>query len=68
MPSEGGSSRVYVAGLRNAVGLWVDTTTGRAWATNMGRDSRETTCKKRSTRWSTSADAGWPRCRAKGTS
>ena len=33
-----GELRPYMVGLRNAVGVWVDTATGRAWATNMGRD------------------------------
>jgi hypothetical protein len=28
-----------MSGLRNAVRLWVDPATGRAWATNMGRDT-----------------------------
>ena len=63
--AEGGSSRVYMTGLRNAVGLWVDPATGRAWATNMGRDflgddlPRETVYEVVD-----GADAGWPRCHA----
>ena len=62
---ERGSSRVYMTGLRNAVGLWVDPETGRAWATNMGRDwlgddlPPETVYEVLD-----GADAGWPRCHA----
>jgi glucose/arabinose dehydrogenase len=65
VPPEGGSSRVYMTGLRNAVGLWVDPATGRAWATNMGRDwlgddlPPETVYEVVD-----GADAGWPRCHA----
>jgi glucose/arabinose dehydrogenase len=57
--------RPYMAGLRNAVGLWVDPATGRAWATNMGRDllgddlPPETLYELVG-----GADAGWPRCHA----
>jgi glucose/arabinose dehydrogenase len=60
-----GTSRVFMGGLRNAVGLWVDPTTGRAWATNMGRDllgddlPPETLYEVVD-----GADAGWPRCHA----
>ena len=65
VPAEGGSSRVYMTGLRNAVGLWVDPATGRTWATNMGRDwlgddlPPETVYEVVD-----GADAGWPRCHA----
>ena len=65
VPAAGGSSRVYMTGLRNAVGLWVDPATGRAWATNMGRDwlgddlPPETVYEVLD-----GADAGWPRCHA----
>ena len=65
VPAEGGSSRVYMTGLRNAVGLWVDPATGRSWATNMGRDwlgddlPPETVYEVID-----GADAGWPRCHA----
>jgi glucose/arabinose dehydrogenase len=57
--------RPYMVGLRNAVGLWVDPDTGRAWATNMGRDflgddqPPETIYELVD-----GADAGWPRCHA----
>lgn len=60
-----GEARVLMRGLRNAVGLWVDPATGRAWATNMGRDRLgdhappETLYEVRD-----GADAGWPRCHA----
>lgn len=60
-----GRLRPYTVGLRNAVGLWVDPATGRAWATNMGRDflgddrPPETVYELVD-----GADAGWPRCHA----
>ncbi|HEX7172398.1 MAG TPA: sorbosone dehydrogenase family protein [Candidatus Limnocylindria bacterium] len=60
-----GALRPYMVGLRNAVGLWVDPGTGRAWATNMGRDllgdhePPETLYELVD-----GADAGWPRCHA----
>jgi len=65
IPNDGGTSRLYMKGLRNAVGLWVDPATGRAWATNMGRDllgddvPPETLYEVVD-----GADAGWPRCHA----
>ncbi|HEX2221645.1 MAG TPA: PQQ-dependent sugar dehydrogenase [Candidatus Limnocylindria bacterium] len=65
VPGDGGEARVFMAGLRNAVGLWVDPATGRAWATNMGRDllgddlPPETLYEVVD-----GADAGWPRCHA----
>ena len=54
-----------MVGLRNAVGLWVDPDTGRAWASNMGRDllgdhePPETLYEIVE-----GADAGWPGCHA----
>ena len=60
-----GQQRIYMRGLRNAVGVWVDEATGRAWATNMGRDRLgddrppETLYELHD-----GADAGWPRCHA----
>jgi len=57
--------RPYMIGLRNAVGLWADDETGRAWATNMGRDllgddrPPETLYEVID-----GADAGWPQCHA----
>jgi glucose/arabinose dehydrogenase len=62
---DAGDLRPYMVGLRNAVGLWVDPETGRAWATNMGRDllgddqPPETLYELLD-----GADAGWPRCHA----
>jgi glucose/arabinose dehydrogenase len=63
--ADGAQQRLYMTGLRNAVGLWVDPRTGRAWATNMGRDMLgddrppETVYEVFD-----GADAGWPRCHA----
>lgn len=60
-----GGLRPYMIGLRNAVGLWVDPASGRAWATVMGRDRLgddgppETLYELLD-----GADAGWPRCHA----
>lgn len=65
MASDDGFVSHYMTGLRNAVGLWVDPDTGRAWATNMGRDflgddlPPETVYEVVQ-----DADAGWPRCHA----
>ena len=65
VPPEGGASRPYMTGLRNAVGMWVDPATGRIWATNMGRDMLgddqppETLYEVVD-----GTDAGWPRCHA----
>lgn len=57
--------RPHMLGLRNAVGLWVDDETGRAWATNMGRD-RLGDGQPPETLYEVigGADAGWPRCHA----
>jgi glucose/arabinose dehydrogenase len=62
---ESGETRPYMVGLRNAVGLWVDPATGRAWATNMGRD-RLGDDQPPETLYELidGADAGWPRCHA----
>ncbi|HEX2766474.1 MAG TPA: PQQ-dependent sugar dehydrogenase [Candidatus Limnocylindria bacterium] len=57
--------RPYMVGLRNAVGLWVDPDTGRAWATNMGRDSLGDDLPPETIyELVDGADAGWPRCHA----
>ncbi len=55
----------YMVGLRNAVGLWVDDATGRAWATTMGRD-RLGDDRPPETVYEliNGANAGWPRCHA----
>jgi len=36
--ADGGNGRLFAAGLRNAVGLAIEPTTGALWATNNGRD------------------------------
>jgi glucose/arabinose dehydrogenase len=60
-----GSDRVYMSGLRNAVGVWVDPATGRAWATNMGRDMLGDDVPPEAVyEVVDGADAGWPRCHA----
>jgi glucose/arabinose dehydrogenase len=60
-----GSDRVYMSGLRNAVGVWVDPETGRAWATNMGRDMLGDDLPPETLyEVVDGADAGWPRCHA----
>lgn len=65
LPPEGGTSRVYMTGLRNAVGVWVDPATGRAWATNMGRDMLGDDLPPETVyEVVDGADAGWPRCHA----
>lgn len=62
---EGREQRLYMTGLRNAVGLWVDPQTGRAWATDMGRDTLGDD-RPPETLYEVvdGADAGWPRCHA----
>ena len=60
-----GGLRPYMVGLRNAVGLWVDPETGRAWATNMGRDLLGDELPPETLyELVVGADAGWPRCHA----
>jgi glucose/arabinose dehydrogenase len=60
-----GVLRPYMVGLRNAVGLWVDDATGRAWATNMGRDLMgDDRPPETIYELVDGADAGWPRCHA----
>jgi len=57
--------RPYMTGLRNAVGVWVDPVTGRAWATNMGRDLMGDDLPPEALyELIDGADAGWPRCHA----
>ena len=60
-----GGLRPYMVGLRNAVGMWVDDSTGRTWVTNMGRD-RLGDDRPPETVYQLvdGADAGWPRCHA----
>ena len=60
-----GESEVSMRGLRNAVGLWVDDATDRAWATNMGRDALGDDLPPETLyEVVVGADAGWPRCHA----
>ncbi|MEO7296775.1 MAG: hypothetical protein ABIZ57_11615, partial [Candidatus Limnocylindria bacterium] len=60
-----GTSRVVMRGLRNAVGLWVDPDTERAWATVMGRDRLgDDQPAEALYQVIDGADAGWPRCHA----
>lgn len=60
-----GALRPYMVGLRNAVGVWVDPMTGRAWATNMGRDFLGDDAPPETLyELLDGADAGWPRCHA----
>jgi len=60
-----GEMRPYMVGLRNAVGLWLDPATDRAWATNMGRDQLGDDLPPETLyEILDGADAGWPRCHA----
>jgi glucose/arabinose dehydrogenase len=65
MEPDGTDARIAMRGLRNAVGVWVDDETGRAWATTMGRD-RLGDDRPPETLYEIveGADAGWPRCHA----
>ena len=64
-PAEGGTWRVLMRGLRNAVGLAVDPATGTAWATVNGRDLMGDDLPPETLyRVVDGADAGWPRCHA----
>ena len=47
VPSEGGSSRVYMTGLRNAVGVWVDPATAARGPPTWDATGWETTCRLR---------------------
>ena len=65
IPRDGGSARVLMRGLRNAVGLTADPATGTVWATDMGRDLLgDDTPPETLYRVEDGADAGWPRCHA----
>ena len=62
---DGETLRPYMVGLRNAVGVWVDEATGRAWVTNMGRDRLGDDVPPDTLyELVEGADAGWPRCHA----
>jgi len=63
--ADGGSSRVLMRGLRNAVGMAIDPRTGSAWATDNGRDFMGDDLPPETLyRVVDGADAGWPRCHA----
>ena len=62
---DGSDSRVFMRGLRNAVGVAVDPTSGTAWATNNGRDLMGDDVPPETLyRVEDGADGGWPRCHA----
>jgi glucose/arabinose dehydrogenase len=64
-PVEGGTARVLMRGLRNAVGMAVDPATGDVWVTNHGRDMMGDDLPPETLyRILDGADAGWPRCHA----
>lgn len=57
--------RPWATGLRNAVGLWLDPDSGRAWATVMGRDRLGDALPPETVyELAEGLDAGWPRCHA----
>lgn len=63
--ADGSDARVFMRGLRNAVGVAVDPATGTAWATNNGRDLLGDDLPPETLyRVADGADAGWPRCHA----
>ena len=60
-----GRARVFMRGLRNAVGLAVDPATGAVWADVMGRDLiGDDRPPETLYRVVDGADGGWPRCHA----
>ena len=64
-PPEGGEWRVFMRGLRNAVGVAVDPGTSEVWAMDMGRDLMGDDLPPEPLfRVVDGADAGWPRCHA----
>jgi glucose/arabinose dehydrogenase len=61
--ADGGEARVYMRGLRNAVGVSLDPATGAAWVTNNGRDMMGDDVPPETLyRLTDGTDAGWPRC------
>ena len=63
--ADGSNSRVFMHGLRNAVGVAVDPATGTAWATVNGRDMLGDDVPPETLyRVEDGANAGWPRCHA----
>jgi len=64
-PPQGGTPRVLMSGLRNAVGVAVDPATGEVWASNHGRDMMGDDLPPETVyRVVDGKDAGWPRCHA----
>ena len=63
--ADGSDPRVYMRGLRNAVGVAIDPETGTPWATTHGRDLMGDDLPPETLyRVADGADAGWPRCHA----
>jgi glucose/arabinose dehydrogenase len=63
--ADGSDQRVYMRGLRNAVGVAFDPETGAPWATTHGRDRLGDDLPPETLyRVVDGADAGWPRCHA----
>ncbi len=63
--ADGSNSRVFMRGLRNAVGVTVDPATGTPWATVNGRDLLGDDVPPETLyRIEDGADGGWPRCHA----
>jgi glucose/arabinose dehydrogenase len=63
--ADGSDARVFMRGLRNAVGVAIDPATGVPWATNNGRDLMGDDLPPETLyRVVDGADAGWPRCHA----
>ena len=63
--ADGSNSRVFMHGLRNAVGVALDPGTGTTWTTVNGRDLLGDDVPPETLyRVEDGADAGWPRCHA----
>jgi glucose/arabinose dehydrogenase len=63
--ADGDEARVFMRGLRNAVGIAFDPETGTPWATSNGRDLMGDDLPPETLyRVVDGADAGWPRCHA----
>jgi glucose/arabinose dehydrogenase len=63
--ADGSNAHVFMGGLRNAVGVAVDPTSGDPWATVNGRDLMGDDVPPETLyRVEEGADGGWPRCHA----
>jgi single-stranded-DNA-specific exonuclease len=63
--ADGSGGRIWARGLRNAVGLAINPTTGELWATNNGRDFLGDDAPPETVYVVTDGlDAGWPHCHA----